>query len=59
MQLLVTLALVGLAALYVARAAWRTFAGRKAGCASGCGGCGAAPPAPAGPPDRIGLPMAG
>lgn len=59
MQLTVTLIVVGLAAGYVARAAWRTFAGRKAGCGSGCGACAAAKPTPVDPPGRVGLPMAG
>jgi hypothetical protein len=58
-QLAVTLILVGLAAAYVARSAWRTWAGRKAGCGSGCGACAAKPPGPPDPPGRIGLPMGG
>ncbi|MBX9627349.1 MAG: FeoB-associated Cys-rich membrane protein [Gemmataceae bacterium] len=60
MQLTVTLIVVGLAAGYVARATWRTWAGRKSGCGSGCGSCSAAKPQPpADPPGRVGLPMAG
>ncbi|MBX9583537.1 MAG: FeoB-associated Cys-rich membrane protein [Gemmataceae bacterium] len=58
MQLAATLLLVCLAAAYVGRSAWRTWAGRKAGCGSGCGGCAAKPPHPD-PPGRIGLPMGG
>ena len=58
MQLAVTLALVGLAAAFVARSAWRTWARAKPGCASGCGTCPAAPPAPPPPPGRVRLPMA-
>jgi hypothetical protein len=45
MQLVAALAIVGLAAAYVARSAWRAWAGKGAGCASGCGKC-AAPATP-------------
>lgn len=54
MQLAAVIVIVGLAAGYVARAAWRTLAGKKAGCASGCGKC-----VPAAPdqPGRVSLPQ--
>lgn len=55
MQLAATLALIGLAAAYVARATWRAWAGKKAGCASACGKCAA--PAPPEPKGRISLPQ--
>ena len=55
MQLAAVIVLVGLAAGYVGRSAWRTFAGKKAGCGSGCGKC-ATPAAPA-TPGRISLPQ--
>jgi len=45
MQLAAVIAIIGLAALYVARSTWRTWAGKKSGCGSGCGKC-AAPAAP-------------
>lgn len=59
MQLTATLIVVGLAAGYVARATWRAWVGRKAGCGSGCGTCPAAKPRVDDPPGRVGLPMAG
>jgi hypothetical protein len=43
MQLAATIAIVGFAAAYVTLSAWRTLAGRKAGCGSGCGKCAAGP----------------
>lgn len=54
-QLIAVLAAVAAALGYVARAAWKTWFGRKAGCGSACGGC--AKPAD-GPGDgkRIALP---
>jgi hypothetical protein len=55
MQLVATLAIVGLAAAYLARSTWRALAGRKAGCASGCGKCAA--PTPPEPKGRISLPQ--
>jgi hypothetical protein len=55
MQLAAVIVIVGLAAGYVLWSAWRAFAGRKAGCGSGCGKC-AAPPAPEAP-GRIALPQ--
>ena len=46
LQLVVVFALVALAAGYVLRAAWKTWAGATpGGCAPGCGKC-AAPPDP-------------
>jgi hypothetical protein len=56
MQLAAVVVIVGLAAGYVARATWRTFAGKKAGCGSGCGKCAA--PAPKEPDGRFPLPQA-
>ena len=56
MQLAAVVVIVGLAAAYVARATWRTFAGRKVGCGSGCGKC--ATPAPKEPEGRFPLPQA-
>ena len=55
-QFIIVLGIVGLAAAYVARSAWKTWFGKKAGCGSGCGKC-AAPLA--GPPQkgRIELPQ--
>ena len=38
-QLLVTAAIVGLAAVYLLRSTWRTWVGKKSGCSSGCGKC--------------------
>lgn len=38
-QLTLALIAVGLAVAYVLRAAWKTWAGSKAGCGSGCGKC--------------------
>lgn len=55
MQLAATIAIIGLAAAYVLRALWRTVAGKKAGCTSGCGKC--ASPAPAEQTGRISLPQ--
>jgi hypothetical protein len=55
MQLVATLAIVALAAAYVIRSSWKTLAGRKAGCAAGCGKCSA--PAPLEPRGRISLPQ--
>jgi hypothetical protein len=55
MQLVATLAIVALAAAYVARSTWKAWTGRKTGCASGCGKC-ATPPAPE-PKGRIALPQ--
>jgi hypothetical protein len=55
MQLVTTLLIVGLAAAYVARAAWREWAGRKSGCGSGCGKCSA--PAPPETKGRFPLPQ--
>jgi hypothetical protein len=55
MQLAAVIVIVGLAAGYVLWSTWRTFAGKKAGCGSGCGKC-AAPAAP-GTPGRISLPQ--
>jgi hypothetical protein len=55
MQLVATLAIIALAAAFVARATWRAWAGKKTGCASGCGKC-SAPPAPE-PNGRISLPQ--
>lgn len=56
MQLVATLAIVALAAAYVARSTWKSWTGRKTGCASGCGKC-AAPAAPSQPKGRIALPQ--
>ena len=53
--MVVTLLIVGLAAGYVARATWREWAGKKAGCGSGCGKCAA--PAAEQPKGRISLPQ--
>lgn len=51
------LAIVGIlivaAVAYLARSSWRTFAGKKAGCGSGCGMCAVEPEAK---PGRIALP---
>jgi hypothetical protein len=55
MQLVAALAIVTLAAAYVARATWKAWAGKKGGCASGCGKC-AAPAAPE-QKGRIALPQ--
>ena len=55
MQLAATLTIVALAAAYVLRALYRTVAGKKAGCGSGCGKC-AVPTAPE-PTGRISLPQ--
>ena len=55
MQIAATIAIIGLATAYVLRALWRPFAGKKAGCASGCGKC-ATPAAPE-PKGRIPLPQ--
>ena len=55
MQLAATLTIVGLAAAYLARGVWRAFAGKKAGCASGCGKCAA--PAARQEKGRIALPQ--
>ena len=55
MQLVATLAIVGLAAAYVARSTWKALAGKKTGCASACGKCAA--PAPPEPKGRISLPQ--
>lgn len=38
-QLLTVCGVVLAAVGYLARSAWRTWFGRKSGCASGCGGC--------------------
>ena len=45
-QMVVAAGIVGLAAAYVVRATWKMWAGKKAGCGSGCGKCStpAAPP---------------
>lgn len=51
-QLIAVLVVIVAAVGYVARAAWKTWFGRKAGCASACGGC--AKPEPVG--KRIALP---
>ena len=45
MQLLAVTAIIGLALLYFARSTWRTWTGKKTGCASGCGKCATVPPA--------------
>jgi hypothetical protein len=51
LQLAVVGALVAVAALYVARATWKTWFGRSAkGCGAGCGKCAA----PAAEPERNG-----
>lgn len=55
-QLAVVGSAVLAAAAYVARAAWRTWAGRQVGCVSGCGKCETPAREPAG--RRIGLPLA-
>jgi hypothetical protein len=55
MQLVAVLAIVGVAAAYVARSAWRAWAGKVAGCTSGCGKCGA--PATPEQKGRIALPQ--
>ena len=55
-QLVAVIAIIALTAAYVARATWRTWSGRKVGCASGCGKCAA----PASVPEqkgRISLPQ--
>jgi attachment p12 family protein len=36
-QLAIVIVLVAAAGLYLARQTWRTWAGKKAGCGSGCG----------------------
>ena len=55
-QIILTVAILALAAAYVVRAILRPILGRagSAGCGSGCGKC-AEPAAP--PPGRIGLPQ--
>lgn len=55
MQLAAVAVIVALAAGYVLWSAWRAFAGRKAGCASGCGKCAA--PADPPHPGRVSLPQ--
>ena len=55
LQLLAVALIVALAVAYVGRSAWRTWAGKKAGCASGCGKC-AAPDSPE-QKGRISLPQ--
>jgi hypothetical protein len=55
MQLVATLAIIGLAAAFVARTTWRAWAGNKAGCATGCGKCSS--PAPPEPKGRFSLPQ--
>lgn len=57
MQLVATLAIVALAAAYLARSTWRALAGKKAGCAAACGKCSA--PAPSAPEvkGRVSLPQ--
>jgi hypothetical protein len=47
--------MIGLAAAYIARATWKTWSGKKTGCASGCGKC-TAPTAPE-PKGRFSLPQ--
>ena len=42
-QLAAALAIVGLAAAYVARMTWRSWSGKKSGCASACGKCATTP----------------
>ncbi len=55
-QLAATLAIVGLAAVYVARLTWTMWAGKKSGCGTGCGKCAA--PEPPEETGRISLPQA-
>jgi hypothetical protein len=55
-QLAATLALVGLAAAYIARTTWKTWTGKKSGCGSGCGKC--TTPEPPEEMGRISLPQA-
>ena len=55
MQLAATITIISLATAYVVRAFWRTIAGKKAGCGSGCGKCAA--PAPPEQKGRISLPQ--
>ena len=50
MQLIATYSIIGLAAAYVLRALWRTVAGKKGGCGSGCGKCAAPAPEQTGQP---------
>ncbi|MCZ2343809.1 MAG: FeoB-associated Cys-rich membrane protein [Bacteroidales bacterium] len=38
-QLVIVLAVVAVAALYLLRAAWQTWSGKKSACGSGCGKC--------------------
>jgi hypothetical protein len=54
-QLVAVLAAVAVAVGYVARAAWKTWFGRKVPCASACGGC-AKPADDEGDARRIALP---
>ena len=54
MQVIATYLIIGLATAYVLRALWRTVAGKKAGCGSGCGKCAAPQPEQKG---RISLPQ--
>jgi len=54
-QLVAVLLAVAAALGYVTRAAWKTWFGRKAACASSCGGC-AKPADEEGAGKRIALP---
>jgi hypothetical protein len=54
-QLVAAVTVVALAAAYIARATWKTWFGKKAGCGSGCGKC-ATPTAPE-QKGRISLPQ--
>jgi bacterioferritin-associated ferredoxin len=55
-QLGIVLAIVALAVVAVVRSLWKTFAGKKVGCGSGCGKC-AAPTKAAPQKGRIELPQ--
>lgn len=55
-QMVIVVLLVGAAVAYLGWTAWRTVAGRRAGCGSGCGKC-ATPVEQPGAKGRIALPQ--
>ena len=55
-QLVVVLVIVGAAVAYLGWTAWRTIAGKRKGCGSGCGKC-ATPAEPAKVKGRVALPQ--
>lgn len=58
LQLVLVCVLVALAAVYVTRATWKTWFGRKQpGCGSGCGKCAAASAVPPEQKGRFPLPQ--